>query len=393
MSGGSLINIGIIGLGNIGTAHANCIFDGRIQGARLSAICDINKQRLDYAKDRFPGVRLFESYEELISSGQCNAVIVSTPHRLHAVIAGNALLSGIDVLVEKPVDISAGRAKELNAIAEKSGRVFAVMFNQRTDPLFIKLREIIKSGEMGKIKSSCWIITNWYRTQHYYDSGGWRATWSGEGGGVLLNQAVHNLDLWQWILTMPCEITAFCDFGRYHRIEVEDSCTIYAKYPDGSTGVFITSTGECPGTNRLEISAEFGKAVLENGSLKLWKLRTSERKLCFEDKRSYFEPEYDYFEYTADSDKPAHQRVIQAFADAIINGSELVADGCEGINELMISNAAYLSQWLGNKPVSLPIDDRLFDDMLSRLAEGSKQKTEAEKFVSGDYSDRWNVNW
>lgn len=387
------VRLGIIGIGNIGTAHAECVYGGGIRGMKLTAICDINPARRSYAEERFSGVSVFENYNKLIESGLCDAVIVSVPHRLHTLIAEAALSRGLHVLSEKPVDISVSRAERLNKIAEKSDRLYAVMFNQRTNPLFIKLRELVKSGALGKIKTSNWIITNWYRTQYYYDSGDWRATWSGEGGGVLLNQAVHNLDIWQWICGMPCEITAFCDTARYHNIEVEDAAAIYAKYPDGGTGVFITSTGECPGTNRLEISGERGKAVIENGVLKLWLLDRSEREISLEVKESFAQPKCEYSEFVPEEKETAHKGVIQAFADAILKGTPLIANGSEGINELMISNAAYLSEWLGNKPVKLPIDSELFDRILVEKAEQSKLKIKADVEIGGKYSNRWNVNW
>ena len=389
------VRLGVIGLGNIGTAHAAGIYSGGICGMELAAVCDINPTRLEYAESAFAGAARFESYSELLSSGCCDAVIVSVPHRLHAEIAAKALEKGLHVLCEKPEDISVSRAKSLNDAADKSGRVFGIMFNQRMNPLFKRLKELVLNGSLGRIKSSNWIITNWYRTDCYYDSGDWRATWSGEGGGVLLNQAVHNLDIWQWICGMPCEITAFCDTARYHNIETEDAATIFARYPDGSTGVFITSTGEYPGTNRLEISGERGKAVIEGGTLRLWTLETSERQVCHESRESFAKIRTGYTEYTPGEDEreTAHMGVIQAFADAILCGAPLVADGREGINELMISNAAYISQWKGNLPIRLPIDPEGFDRLLGEKIAASKLKSCARGTISGDYSERWSVNW
>lgn len=387
------VRIGIVGIGQIGTAHANRIFSGGIYGARLTAVCDIDPLRLEFAKENLAGTVLFHDYNELINSGLCDAVIVATPHRLHSLIAATALKKGLHVLSEKPQDISITRSLKVNEIAEKSGKIYAIMFNQRTDPLFMRLREIVKSGELGELKSSAWIITNWYRTQYYYDSGSWRATWSGEGGGVLLNQAVHNLDIWQWICGMPCEITAFCDTARYHNIEVEDAAAIFARYPNGATGTFITSTGECPGTNRLEVCGTLGKVVIENGTLKWWKLRENERDICVNVDKAWFTGEMDYSEYTPENDGSAHAGVLQAFADAILKGTPLVAKGQEGINELMISNAAYLSQWTGNVPVKLPLDGELFDRLLAEHQKSSSQKDVDKNSINGTYSERWNVTW
>lgn len=388
-----LLRIGIIGLGNIGTAHACAIAEGKVKRAVLCAVCDTDPVRRSFCQNTFGGVKVFEDYKELIAEGIVDAVIVSTPHRLHAEITGFALSSGLHALTEKPVDIAVSRARELNVAAEKSGRVFAIMLNQRTNPLFIRLKELVSSGRLGRLKSSVWTVTDWYRTQYYYDSGDWRATWSGEGGGVLLNQAVHNLDIWQWICGMPSEITAFCDTSRYHDIEVEDAAAIFARYPDGSTGTFITSTGELPGTNRFEVSAEYGKAVIEDGRLRLWLLPQSERDICSSCHECFPECDYDYSEYFPQEEETAHVGVLNAFVGAVLDGTPLVADGCEGINELEISNAAYLSQWQGNIPVKLPIDGELFDRLLETAQVkscGSQRKASNDKIITGGYSKRWH---
>ena len=294
------LRIGVVRIGNIGTAHANHIYQGKVNGAILTAVCDVTENRLNYCKSNFAGVHVFCNYKDLMASGFIDAVIVSVPHPLHAEIAGYALDMGIHVLVEKPVDISVSRAKLLNEKAKNSGKVFSIMFNQRTTPIFKKTKEIVKSGQIGTINSSNWIITNWYRTQNYYNSCDWRATWKGEGGGVLLNQAPHNLDLWQWICGMPNEITAFCTIGKYHHIEVEDTASIFAKYENSAYGSFITSTGEYPGTNRFEISGDSGKIVLEDGILKLWQLKQCVSENIFKNEKSeksFDEIEYDYQEF------------------------------------------------------------------------------------------------
>lgn len=256
-----------------------------------------------------------------MESGTVDAVIVAVPHPLHGDIGMLCLNHGLHTLVEKPIDVSVSQAKRLAETAKKSGRVFALMLNQRTNPLFQKAREIVKSGQLGELKRSVWIITNWYRTQAYYDSGTWRATWAGEGGGVLLNQAPHNLDLWQWICGMPVQVTAFCDVARYHRIEVEDDATILVRYANGATGSFITSTGEFPGTNRLEISGTLGKLVLEGGVMKWWKLKEPEDKVRFESTVNFAKIDMDYEEIVQEGQETAHAGVLQNYADAILKGA------------------------------------------------------------------------
>ena len=248
-------------------------------------------------------------------------------------------------------------------------------------------------GELGKLKRSVWIITNWYRTQSYYDSGEWRATWRGEGGGVLLNQAPHNLDIWQWICGMPSAVTAFCNAGKFHNIEVEDEATIYAEYKNGATGVFITSTGDCPGTNRLEITGTRGKLVLENGILKLWKLNEDERDICKNATEGFVSPETEYSEFSAEREE-AHAGILKNFAGAILHGEELLSPGYDGINELMISNAAYLSQWTGNSRIPLPFDTAEFDRLLKEKQKSSeiKEKT-VKKSTDKSCGERWQINW
>ena len=386
------VRLGIVGIGGIGSAHFHCVGGGKISGMTLGAVCDIDPERLEYCKGVYPDIPRFLSYSEMINSGLVDAVLISVPHPLHAEMAMEALGRGLHVLSEKPIDIKVSQAEKLNEIAKKSGKVFGVMFNQRTNPLFARAREIVKSGELGGIKRSVWIITNWYRTRHYYDSGSWRATWSGEGGGVLLNQAPHNLDLWQWICGMPSRITAFCGVGKYHDIEVEDEATIFAEYPDGGTGVFITSTGDLPGTNRLEISGTRGSIVIEHGRLVFKKLRSDEREICFSDERSWFDPELETEVFEPADSGGAHAEILKNFADAILFGKELIANGTEGINELMISNAAYLSDWTG-RSVELPIDAELFDRLLEERRRGSKAKSGGGQQTHENYSERWQVKF
>lgn len=387
------LKIGIIGVGNMGTAHLKCIMSGKIKGMTLGALCDTDKKRIGQLSAEYPDIAVYESYEELLKSSDVDSVIISVPHPMHSVIAIRAFECGKNVLTEKPGDVKASAVRNMMSAAEKSGKTFGIMFNQRTNGLFQKAREIVKSGFLGELKRSVWIVTNWYRTQSYYNSGGWRATWSGEGGGVLLNQAPHNLDLWQWICGMPNAVTAFCNVGKFHDIEVEDEATIYAEYENGATGVFITSTGDCPGTNRFEISGTRGKLVLEEDKLKLWRLKEDEREVCRNSELGYYIPENDYSEFTAEKET-AHAGILQNFADAVISGEELLAPGYDALNELMISNAAYLSQWKGNAKISLPFNEEEFDKMLAEKAAESNGKNQEEHRENTEgYKKRWSVNW
>ena len=388
------VSVAIIGIGNMGSAHAACIAENQIKGMSLTAVCDISEKKLEAFSEKYPNIKRYTDYEKLFSDKICDSVIIAVPHPLHAEIAIKAFRQGLNVMLEKPADISVLRVRRLNEEAEKSGKVFSIMFNQRTNLLYEKAREILKSGEIGELKRTVWIITNWFRTQSYYDSGVWRATWSGEGGGVLLNQAPHNLDLWQWICGMPESVTAFCDVAKYHNIEVEDEATIFTRYKNGATGVFIASTGEYPGTNRLEISGDLGKIVLENGTLKQYKLKEPISGIIAKSENSFDAIDYDYVEIKQDKPETSHKGILQNFTNAVLFGEELISPGAEGINELTVSNAAYLSEWQGNREITLPFDEALYDSMLSEKAGLSKRRTfDSEKNETASYLKRWQVRW
>jgi len=387
------IKVGIIGVGNIGSAHAMSIFSGNIQGLRLAAVCDIDASKREWAQEHFPSVPTFEQYGDMLNSGLIDAVIIATPHYLHPDMAIVAFEKSLHVLTEKPAGVYTNQVLRMNDAAMQAGTVFGIMFNQRTDPLFQKTREIVKNGQLGELKRFVWIVTNWYRTQAYYNSSDWRATWAGEGGGVLLNQAPHNLDLWQWIFGMPARIRAFCDYGKYHNIEVEDDVTIYAQYENGATAQFISTTGECPGTNRLEISGDRGKLVIEDGILRLWELPFSEREFCCKSDEGFAEPKTAYSEHKPETPGSLHNAILQNFADAILHGAELISPGIDGINQVGISNAAYLSDWTDDW-VELPFDSDLYERMLKERADASAPHgTAKNKAPGGVYKKRWDVLW
>ena len=388
------LGIGVIGVGNIGFVHASSIARGDIRGAVLTALCDCKDAMAQDIRAHFPGIPFETDYRKLLQREDVDAVIVSVPHPMHAAVAMAAFEAGKHVLIEKPMDIALSRGRALCEAARTSGKKFGIMFNQRTGSLFAKARSIVRSGLLGQLKRSVWIITNWYRTQYYYDSGTWRATWDGEGGGVLMNQAPHQLDLWQWICGMPERITGFCTEAKYHNIQVEDEATILARFPGGAEGVFITSTGEYPGTNRLEISGSKGKLVLENGLLKWWQLERDEREFCYESQKSFAGIPSSYQEFSEETGVSGHRLILQNFTNAVLFDEELIAPGYDGINELTIQNAAYLSAWQGNIPVELPLDEALYDALLAKKQGTVHSHKEAQKAErKQDYSERWQIKW
>ncbi len=403
------VRVGIIGIGNMGSAHAVNIFDGKVQNMHLSAVCDADPKKLEWAKENLEGVSLYQNYKEMYASGEIDAVVIATPHKLHPIMAIEAFKQGLHVLTEKPAGVEISSVRKINEAAAKSGKVFGIMYNQRTNPLFAKLKAMVEEGSLGEIKRMVWIITNWYRTQSYYNSGEWRATWDGEGGGVLLNQCPHNLDIWQWIMGMPVKVQAHCQYGRHHQIAVEDDVTIWAEYENGATASFITSTGEYPGTNRLEISGTKGKVIIENGVMKWSALEKDEREICVTDPENTSHEPVIYREIVPEEKETAHMGILQNFTDAILEGKSLLAPGEEGIFGLSISNAAYLSDWTG-QVVKLPMTaeaEELFDRLLKErqakelgkktLQEASITEIQAKEGQSekqkGTYEDRWSVRW
>lgn len=380
------IRYGIIGIGNMGSSHCNQYYSGQIHEMRLTAVADINPDRLEWASEMMPGIACFDSAEALMDSGTCDAVVIATPHYLHPPQVIYALEKGLHVVSEKPAGVYTKQVREANDAAAKSDKVYAIMYNQRTNHTYRKMRELVQSGEFGEIRRVNWIITNWYRTQAYYNSGGWRATWVGEGGGVLLNQCPHNLDLWQWICGMPSKIQAVCHEGKWHNIEVEDDVTIYAEYPNGATGVFITSTGDAPGTNRFEVTLDKGRIVCEDDKLKVYKLETLTSEHCATSPTGFGKPKGAYVEVETDGMNDQHSGILNAFAANILRGEPLFARGEEGINGLTISNAAHLSSWTGCC-VALPLDEDLFYQKLQEKIASSKAKDDAGTTVAENMAD------
>lgn len=370
------VKIGIIGIGNMGSSHAQRIAKGDIKGMELVAVADRKESRRKWAKDELPkDIKIYEEGKELLDDPEINAVLIAVPHYQHPELSILAMEKGIHVMCEKPVGVYTGQVREMIAYADRHPEVtFAVMFNQRTNPVYIRMHEMVQSGMYGRVKRVNWIITDWYRTQHYYDSGEWRATWDGEGGGVLLNQCPHQLDLLQWICGMPVRVRSFLHEGKWHHIEVEDDVTAYLEFENGATGVFITSTGDAPGTNRFEVDLEKAKLVCENNELYVYELEVNERKYCFEAADGFTPPKGHVKEQKISDDNPQHNGVLQAFADHVLSGAPLIADGREGINGLTLSNAMHLSSWTDSM-VEIPVDDDLFLEKLNAKRSSSKAKT------------------
>ena len=376
-----MVRIGVVGVGIMGSEHAGYLDRGDIAGARLTAVADPDPARLAWAKTHLDAkVARLSSAQDLYRSDLCDGVIIAAPHFLHPPLAMAAFDHGLHVLSEKPLAVYTAAAGALGEAARSKGRVFAIMYNQRTNPVYQKIRALMAQGELGEIKRVSWVVTDWYRPQSYYDLGQWRATWAGEGGGVLLNQAPHQLDLWQWMFgAMPVRLRAFMAFGKYHDIEVEDDVTAYAEYANGATATFITSTGEAPGTNRLEIAADQGKLVVEDGKITWWKLSIGERQFNREYQGGHGHPEADMVEIAVPPGEPnpvhgpetGHRGITQNWVNAIAHGEALLAPGEDGLRGLELSNAMHLSAWTDDW-VELPIDGERFESLLRQKMAASR---------------------
>lgn len=356
------VRIGIAGMGVMGTKYAHMLMENQIDGGVLNGVYS---SRLNEVKKIIGEVPVYTDINELYDSGDIDGVIIATPHYYHCDMAMEALDRDINILCEKPIGVSTEEVNKLYKTLEKSKGIMAMMFNQRTNSMYKYLKDVLDSGQMGEIRRTSWIVTNWYRTQEYYESSPWRGTWNGEGGGVLINQCPHNLDLWQWICGMPKSVYAFCHEGKWHDIEVEDDVTAYVEYPNGATGTFITSTGEYPGSNRLEISCDRGKLLCEDGKVTKYTLKESLKQYSNNTGDLFAKPEYITENIVIPNDNLQHRGIIQNFVNAILYDEQLIASGEEGIKSLELSNGMYLSSWLGKK-IDLPLDSKKFNEELDK---------------------------
>ena len=385
----SKIKLGIIGIGNMGSGHASNIEAGSCPEIELVAIADNNPDRLEWAKGKYSeSVTYFDDAIAMLDSGLIDSCLIAVPHYDHCNFAIECMKRNIHVMVEKPAGVYTKQVREMNEESQKHPDVvFGMMFNQRTNCVYRKLRELVKSGKYGEIRRTNWLITNWYRPQSYYNSGGWRATWSGEGGGVLLNQCPHQLDLWQWICGMPVKVDAHLHFGKWHDIEVEDDVSAYVEYANGATGVFITTTGDAHGSNRFEIQMDGAKFVVENDKLTMEEYEMSEPEFSKINEEPFGTVNSKHIEVKTDGENPQHIGVLNAWADAILHCGKLVAEGAEGINGLTLSNAMHLSAFL-DKEIELPFDEELYYNELMKRVATSRRKDNV-KAVFADTSNTY----
>ena len=384
------IRFGIVGLGVQGSSYVLYFFDGgHIENAEITALCDCDEKRIEGLKARTKqkNVQYFTDYKEMLDSGLCDAVLIETPHYLHPEIAIECFKRNIHVICEKPAGVYAKQVREMNEAAKNSQSKFAIMFNQRTNCVYRKMREMVQAGELGKLQRVVWIITEWFRTQRYYDSGTWRATWDGEGGGVLINQCPHQLDLVQWVVgELPKKVRGFCQYGKWHDIEVEDDVTAYFEYENGATGIFITTTGEAPGENIFEISGTKGRLVCKNDKLFFYKNAEDTEQYSYTTDEFDKHPACECIEVETDGSNTQWAGIINNFANALLGKEEFFVDGTEGIRGVELMNAIEYSGWFGGKEVVMPVDEEEYlCELNKRRATSRKKKANENASDQGTY--------
>jgi len=375
------VRLDIIGLGNIGKYHADYLQNKKVSRCELVAVCDAVAPL-----DRYAPLKIFTDGEALIQSGEVDAVIIATPHFQHTTLGIAALNAGVHALVEKPISSHKADAERLIAASRKNPKaIFSGMFQMRTEPRYQKVQKLIQAGELGELVRINWINTDWYRTAAYYASGSWRATWKGEGGGVLLNQCLHNLDMLQWLVGMPRLVRGFCQLGRFHQIEVEDNVTAYLEWANGATGVFVSSTGEAPGTNRFEIAGTRGRLVMENNQLTFTRYEADMIQFSQTAKQGFVKPDVWNVEIPFTDATMPHAVMVQNFVNAILDGEPLIAPGAEGIHSVELANGMVYSSLL-NQTVELPMDGAGWEKELNQLIAESKVQKKVVQVEATDFA-------
>ncbi len=375
------VKTAIIGMGSMGSKYAAFLLNGQVPGMELAAVTRVRPERLAAMQITLPAhLPVYPSADALfaaVDAGELSldAVIIVTPHRLHEEQATAAMKRGLHVLCDKPAGIFSRQARNVEESCP-AGLVYASIFQQRTSPAYRKIRDLVQSKKYGGLKRVNWVVTDWYRPNLYYQEVSWRGSWQLDGGGILLNQCPHNLDLLQWIFGVPSRVQGFCHNGKYHPIEVEDDVTAYLEWDSGTTGTFIASTGEAPGVNRLEISLDNALLIYEKGGLNLCILDRPELDYRLHAKEAYIKPKGTWETIPLEEGGQPYLQILDNFAAAIREGAPLIAPGQDARKSLLISNAVYLSSWTGQM-VAIP-------------NEGSAEERRFEEAFEQEWKKRWD---
>lgn len=361
------VRFGIIGVGGMGSGHASTMQS--VEECELKAVCDIEPEVAESVASEYD-VKCFTDHKDLIDSGLVDAVTVATPHYFHPPVSIYAMKKGLAVLSEKPIAVTVKAADAMVNTAKETGVPFAVMYQSRSKPTNQAAHKLIAEGRLGKIYRTCLISTRWFRSQAYYNSGGWRGTWKGEGGGVLLNQAPHELDLFSWFGGLPSKITAHTATRR-HDIEVEDEAAAMLEYPNGAVGYIHFATTEAPGTNLMEFCGERGKLVIYNGRLSFYELETPVQEFTDNTDQMWGSPDANEVEVPIEDRESGHIAIIRSLARNILYDEPILAPGVEGLNSMELINGILLSGNKG-KPVDVPVDRDEYEAFIEEKRKSSK---------------------
>ena len=362
-----MIKFGLIGFGNIGKLHANNLVGNKIEGAHLFAVSDsfgIDESLTGDAK-------YYKNYRELLEDGEVDAVIIATPSNLHANLAKEVLQAGKNVLVEKPVSLEVQEARDLLAVSQETKKKVGVVLNQRTDPYYARIKELVVKGDIGELRRISWTMTNWFRPEIYFQSSSWRGTWKGEGGGALMNQCIHNIDIFSWIFGLPRSVKAESSFGKYHNIEVEDEVTAFFEFDSGMKATFLGSTGEYPGVNRLEVVGDKGTIIAEDRVLKITLLEESVDAFSKSTEDMFGTPESKtHLESFVDDKGSQHAGILQNFVESLTKDVDLIGSLTDASKSVELANAILMSSWK-NSEVLMPLDGYAYNEELSERKKNS----------------------
>ncbi|HEX6044652.1 MAG TPA: DegT/DnrJ/EryC1/StrS family aminotransferase [Pyrinomonadaceae bacterium] len=354
------IRFGVIGLGTMGQEHARVIRANPLLALAAGTDAQPSTGR-KVAADL--GAKWFDSAEDMVRSGEVDAVVIATPHWQHADIAVSALRAGLHVLCEKPLSVTVAQSDEVLQAAEQSRGMFVVVHQKRFEPAYLYVKQLLDSGELGQLYRASMIESAW-RSEAYYQSSPWRGTWRGEGGGVLLNQAPHILDRYAWLCGMPETVTARCD-TTLHDIEVEDTASAILHHANGAHGYIHISTIEAPAISRMVLCCDRGRITVENGKVQVTKLRDSIRERTANDTQLMGALQSE----TRSINLPTDGDVLGVFYDdfvAAVHGTgSLTCPGYEGRNAVELANAMLLSSARGTS-VTLPLDRQQYSEFIEK---------------------------
>lgn len=370
------VRMAVIGTGSMGKKYAQMIAAGSVKDMVLTAVVCRSEANIEWAKEKLnQEVQIFPDADTLYAHGDLfDAVMIVTPHKLHPEMVKQGLLAGKHMFCDKPAGVSMKQCEEMARLAREKDLKFAMMFHQRMYGKYLRIKELLEQNEIGVIRRVMMENSRYYRTQYYHKSGSWRSSWTGEGGGALINQGQHILDIWQWLVGMPQSVQAVIPFGKYNDFDVDDEATILMEYPDKRTAVFILTTGEGSWTERLEIVGSKGTILLEEDKLTISRYDqdlTEYGKNAQCNAREQMKETLTVEDYP--KEKEPYEEMLADFADAILTDGSVAVSGLEGLHALELTNAAYLSAFTGKK-ISLPMDADEYEKELTRRMQDEQSR-------------------